>query len=762
MAEDVRRIVAEFTARNKAAGEIAAYNRSLNTTRQTVMRLGQSMLQMAGVGGGMYAVKQMMTSSVHEFASYEEGLAKISTMLKDHSMKYLPEYDKKIRQMAKTYGESKESMVAATYQILSGQIAASKAMGVLEQSVRSAKGGFTDAGTTTMATIRILNAYSMEAEEAARVNNVLHATVQQGLMDYNELATHIGDVIGTAAALDVELEAVTATLATMTRTTLPLDKSVVALRNILDKFKYIDPFSEQEKIANELGFSFQNTSIKGAGLIEVFEKMQKANARQLDILMPSIRGFAGFSQSLKHAGDVHRDYNIAKNETTLAEKNLAKAMNTTQTQLDITSQYWKEFKTIIGENVAEPLNIVLPLLNELIDSLDKIPNLLGALKAANWGVEKLNKRGVDFIITDYLPQLWAVRKAVEGINKELNKTAEIPGITTMNEAEKRILEAFKGYEKPEITPGTEGAVAQIEAAKKQIADAQKLIETTRKSLITRLTLTAKFYEDMGDYGKDYLKLRERLLDQQVAQYKETINDEVLLGRWKESELEKIEKDITEIHRQETIKRLKESDKIKDGFKAAYMEEGFQLKTWGDIGYDVAYALRDSIAGSLRDIIMESKNATEAMKGFGLSIADAIVQIMAMEAAKRLVSGAGNLFGIELAAGKHGGGMGYERPSFVEAVPASFLARAPSLHTGTDEYYAKLKYNEGVFTPGQMKNLGPAGGNVSVNVNVINNSSQPVNAKQEKTSFDGKGYTIAVVLEDLRQNGPIRKSMRRGR
>ena len=165
MSEDVRRIEMELAARNRAAGEIAGFNRSLNTTRQTAMRLGRSMLAMAGVGGGLYAIKQGLISCVREFASFEKNMVKVSTMLDESTMHLMPKFEKQIRGLAKQYGESTESLSGGLYGLLSAQIAPTKAMKLLETTTRSAIGGFTDAATITKLTTKILNAYGWQIEE---------------------------------------------------------------------------------------------------------------------------------------------------------------------------------------------------------------------------------------------------------------------------------------------------------------------------------------------------------------------------------------------------------------------------------------------------------------------------------------------------------------------------------------------------------------------------------------------------------------------
>jgi hypothetical protein len=55
----------------------------------------------------------------------------------------------------------------------------------------------------------------------------------------------------------------------------------------------------------------------------------------------------------------------------------------------------------------------------------------------------------------------------------------------------------------------------------------------------------------------------------------------------------------------------------------------------------------------------------------------------------------------------------------------------------------------------------AGGGVAVQnqVNVYNNSGQPIDAKATETRFDGKGYITDIFITDLNTNGPIARSMK---
>ena len=57
----------------------------------------------------------------------------------------------------------------------------------------------------------------------------------------------------------------------------------------------------------------------------------------------------------------------------------------------------------------------------------------------------------------------------------------------------------------------------------------------------------------------------------------------------------------------------------------------------------------------------------------------------------------------------------------------------------------------------MNATGQMGGNVSVNI--VNQGTPQEATQQSAPKFDGEKFVIDIVTRDLRNNGPIRKSMR---
>jgi tape measure domain-containing protein len=96
------------------------------------------------------------------------------------------------------------------------------------------------------------------------------------------------------------------------------------------------------------------------------------------------------------------------------------------------------------------------------------------------------------------------------------------------------------------------------------------------------------------------------------------------------------------------------------------------------------------------------------------------------------------------------------PAVFNGAPRFHSGKLPSLAPG--EMPAILKKDEGVFTPGQMKSLGPAGGNTSITVSPNVNVNMPQGASQEDGERFGKAITRQ--LQGMVQD-EIRRSMRPG-
>ena len=116
-----------------------------------------------------------------------------------------------------------------------------------------------------------------------------------------------------------------------------------------------------------------------------------------------------------------------------------------------------------------------------------------------------------------------------------------------------------------------------------------------------------------------------------------------------------------------------------------------------------------------------------------------------------------------AALSHAGGIaGSELIRRSRTVPREIFAGAPRLHgggfIGPGEVPTILRRGEGVFTPGQMAALGRQGP-PEVRIEFVNRGTPQRQVGDATTRFDDRGYVIGIVLDDLANHGPIRRSLR---
>lgn len=149
------------------------------------------------------------------------------------------------------------------------------------------------------------------------------------------------------------------------------------------------------------------------------------------------------------------------------------------------------------------------------------------------------------------------------------------------------------------------------------------------------------------------------------------------------------------------------------------------------------------------LVFEGEKFGDFMKNLLRNIARDIANIMIFEPfARTLAGGITGLMGAPVA---HRGGMiGSGMPQM--QVPALAFAGAPRLHGGLrdDEFPAVLQRGERVYEKG---------GGPDVQLNIINQTSQPVEAEQPHVRLDGDALVADVIIRDANTNGPITSALR---
>jgi TP901 family phage tail tape measure protein len=276
----------------------------------------------AGIVATYYATKK----SVGAVAAFGEQMAMVSTMLDEQSMHLMPRYNKALRHMSLKFGESTATLSKGLYDILSASVAPTKAIEVLSAAVKAAKAGFTNTAIAADAITTVLNSYQLSAERAAYVSDILFAIVKRGKTTFAELAPAIGKVAAIANVAGLSLEELGAAIATMTRAGLQTDVAMTSLRGLMNAF--LKPSKEAKEVARKFGFELNTATLQAKGLTGVLEKLKGATAEELAVLIPNVRGLAGFAAALGQAEKQTDDLRLMQESAGLTQEAYNKSTST--------------------------------------------------------------------------------------------------------------------------------------------------------------------------------------------------------------------------------------------------------------------------------------------------------------------------------------------------------------------------------------------------------------------------------------------------
>lgn len=239
--------------------------------------------------GLMKITIQGITSSTE----LETKLSKVSTMFGNVNVD-TKNLRKKLLDLGVQTGLSANELSEGLYNALSAGIPVtqdmSESLEFLKTSTMLAKGGFTSTEKSVDALTTVLNGYKMKTSEANKVSDMLLMTQNKGKTTVDELAGSLANVTPTAAAMNVQFEQVSASLATMTAQGIPTAQSTTMLNQLFAELgKEGQQASKNLALATQntkyAGMSFQDMMKKGVPLNEVLNLMSKyANENGLSLL----------------------------------------------------------------------------------------------------------------------------------------------------------------------------------------------------------------------------------------------------------------------------------------------------------------------------------------------------------------------------------------------------------------------------------------------------------------------------------------------
>ncbi len=285
-----------------ASLQFGALARSAATTASPLQMLAGNLTNVKNVLAtlGILAVAVGLRSAAQAALEFDKNMRNVNSLSITSSTTFA-ESERNFRDLSKSaidmstkLPQSATVLSDGMYQIASSGFQGAEGLKVLESAAMGASAGLTTTNKSAAAITAVLNAYGMSADQAQRVSDALFQTVNLGVIEYADLATNIGQVVGIANAASISIEEVGASISVLTRVGATPDESITWLKNMITKL--INPSESLASVYRQLGYESGVAALKQKGLNGVMQDLYKFTGGSIDLmqqLFPEIRASLG-------------------------------------------------------------------------------------------------------------------------------------------------------------------------------------------------------------------------------------------------------------------------------------------------------------------------------------------------------------------------------------------------------------------------------------------------------------------------------------
>lgn len=315
----------------------------------------------AGIGTALAGAS---AAAIISAAKDETSFAKVKTLL---SADTNPEaYADAIKAAVKETGVNFGALSESVYSAISASVDEKSAVSFTADAVKLAKGGFTDTATSVDVLTTAINAYSLSAESASHVSDVLITAQNEGKTTVNELASSMGQTIPIANSAGAAIEDLAAQYAVLTKNGVATAEAGTGIKAMLSELNSAS--SNVSKILKEIsGKSFSELQADGkstADILNILGDYAASSGKKLSDLFGSVEAGSAALTIVKDGG---ADFNriLAKMETSAGATEKAY-----QTMANTTEERFEKLKNRFMLGVSEIGEKILPYVEEFFDYVD--------------------------------------------------------------------------------------------------------------------------------------------------------------------------------------------------------------------------------------------------------------------------------------------------------------------------------------------------------------------------------------------------------
>ncbi len=315
------------------------------------------------------ALKTTAVSAVSGAMSNEAAFAKASTLLSGND---LEKYFEGLIDISNRTGVAFADLAESMYSALSAGVDQENVLEFVENSVKLAKGGFTETATAIDVVTTAINAYHMEMEDATHIQDVLITTQNKGKTTVGELASSMGRIIPTAQSVNFEFEQLGAALATLTANGFPTADAATVINSMLNELGASGSTAEKAMMAATegtvlAGKKFSEISAMGYDVTDVLSLMSAEAAKS----GKSLSDMFSSSEASKAANSLLSDMEGFKSNIEAMANSTGAAASAADTMMDTTAEKVQVAKNQIDNLTTSIAQSLLPVIGEAAEEISE-------------------------------------------------------------------------------------------------------------------------------------------------------------------------------------------------------------------------------------------------------------------------------------------------------------------------------------------------------------------------------------------------------
>jgi TP901 family phage tail tape measure protein len=181
---------------------------------------------------------------------------------------------KGVKNLSNELGLAQTDVIPGLYQSISAGVPKKNLFDFMRTAGKASIAGVTDITTSVNGLSSIINAFGLKATDAERVADSMFTAVRDGKTTFKELSDAIFNVAPAAAAANVKMEEVTASISTMTASGVPTSVATTQIRAALVGLQR--PSKELDRIFKAQGYSNAQAAVKAKGFVWALKQVKDA------------------------------------------------------------------------------------------------------------------------------------------------------------------------------------------------------------------------------------------------------------------------------------------------------------------------------------------------------------------------------------------------------------------------------------------------------------------------------------------------------